>query len=55
MKSSMTSGKMLKDAHKKRWERRKEERIDDGVVEDAILLTLLLPTHTQKVQCVDNN
>ena len=44
---------MLKDTHKTRWERRKEERIDDGVVEEAIFLTLLLPTHTQKVQCAE--
>ena len=43
---------MLKDAQKTRWERRKEARINDGVVEEAILLILLLPTHTQKVQCV---
>ena len=53
MKSSLTSGKMLKDAHKTRWERRKEARIENRVVEEAIMLTLLLPTHTQKVQCAE--
>ena len=53
MRSSRTSDKMLKDANKTRWERREGASIDDGVVEDAFLLTLLLPTHTQKVQCVE--
>ena len=44
---------MLRDAQKTRWERRKEARLDDGVLEEAIKIILLLPTHTHKVQCVE--
>ena len=50
MTSSDASDKMLKDVHKTRWERRKEARLHDWFIEEANLLTLLLPTHTQSVQ-----
>ena len=41
MTSSDASDKMLKVAHKTRWERRKEERFEDWVNEEANWLTLL--------------
>jgi hypothetical protein len=53
MKSSRTSGRVWKDAHQTRWERRKEERIENWVAEEAIVCILLLPTHTQKFQCAE--
>ena len=40
MTSSDASDKMLKGAHKTRWERRKEPLFDDWVIEEANWLTL---------------
>ena len=40
MTSSDASDKMLKGAHKTRWERRKEPMFEDWVIEEANLLTL---------------
>ena len=40
MTSSDASDKMLKGAHKTRWERRKEPAFDDWVIEEANWLTM---------------
>ena len=40
MTSSDASDKMLKGAHKTRWERRREPMFDDWVIEEANWLTL---------------
>ena len=40
MTSSDASDKMLKSAHKTRWERRKEPAFDDWVIEEANWLTM---------------
>ena len=43
--SSDASDKMLKGAHKTRWERRKEPAFDDWVIEEANWLTLEEDSH----------